>query len=78
MPEKFQNQFRVPTARLQNWDYGSNACYFVTICTQGHEHYFGEIVHGIVHLSEIGKIIETEWWKTFEIRRDMNLELGNR
>jgi REP element-mobilizing transposase RayT len=27
-------------------------------------------------LSKIGKIIETEWLKTFEMRPDMNLEMG--
>jgi putative transposase len=29
-----------------------------------------------MHLSEIGKIAETEWLKTFEMRRDMNLSMG--
>jgi len=34
MSDKFQNRYRIPSARLQNWDYGSNAAYFITICTQ--------------------------------------------
>lgn len=37
MTDKFQDKYRIPSARLQNWDYGSNAIYFVTICTQGRE-----------------------------------------
>ena len=76
MPEKFQQKYRVSSARLQHWNYGSNACYFVTVCTKNREHFFGEITNGIVLLSEIGKWIETEWLKTFEIRKDMNLQMG--
>ncbi|WP_303917520.1 hypothetical protein [Draconibacterium sediminis] len=46
MPDKFRNKYRISSARLQNWDYGRHAAYFVTICTQGREHYFGNIVDG--------------------------------
>ena len=80
--EKFQGKYRIPSARLQNWDYTSSGMYFVTICTKNREHYFGEIKepeiekeHSIMNLSEIGKIVETEWLKTSEMRPDMNLEL---
>ena len=75
MAEKFQNKYRIPSARLQNWDYGSNAMYFVTICTQNRECYFGDVVDGEMHLSEIGKIVEEEWLKTFEMRPDMCLQM---
>lgn len=44
MSNLYQNKYRIPSARLQNWDYGSNAMYFVTICTAHRECYFGEIV----------------------------------
>ena len=44
MSDKFQNQFRIPSARAQWWDYGWNAPYFVTICTAHRECYFGEII----------------------------------
>lgn len=73
MPEKFLNKYRIPSARLKNWDYGSNAMYFVTICTQNRECFFGDVVDGKMELSEIGKMVETEWLKTFELRPDMNL-----
>ena len=75
MSERFQDKYRIPSARLQNWDYGWNAMYFITICTQGREYYLGEIVDGKMILSEIGKIAEQEWIKIPEIRPDMNLEL---
>ncbi len=48
MSNKYQNKYRIPSARLQSWDYGSNAAYFVTICTKNRKHFFGEIVETIV------------------------------
>ena len=74
--DKFKNKYRIPSTRLQNWDYGWNAPYFVTICTKNRKHFFGEIVDGEIKLSEIGKIVETEWLKSFEMRPDMNLLMG--
>jgi hypothetical protein len=29
--DKYRNKYRNPSARLQSWDYGSNAAYFVTL-----------------------------------------------
>lgn len=75
MSDKFQNKYRIPTTRLQNWDYGSDALYFVTICTAHRECYFGNIVNREMVLSELGKTVDEEWLKTFELRRDMNLQM---
>ena len=77
MTEKFRNKYRVESTRLQNWDYGSNAAYFVTICTKNRIHYFGKIVDTQniaslnaerqnsasqqMQLSEIGKIANQNW-----------------
>ena len=63
MPDKFQNKYRISSARLQHWDYGSDALYFVTICTQNREHYFGEIDDGKMQLSETGKIAYRFWFE---------------
>jgi REP element-mobilizing transposase RayT len=63
MPDKFQNKYRISSARLQHWDYGSDALYFVTICTQNREHYFGEIADGKMQLSETGKIAHLFWFE---------------
>jgi REP element-mobilizing transposase RayT len=63
MSEKFRNKYRIPSSRLQNWDYGSNAIYFVTICTQGRNHFFGKIEKEEMILSEVGKIVENFWNK---------------
>ncbi len=74
--EKFQNKYRIESTRLKWWDYSWNAAYFVTICTRDRECYFGEIFNGEMTLSEIGKIVNAEWLKTFEMRPDMNLYRG--
>jgi len=63
MSDKFQNKYLISSARLKNWDYGSNAIYFVTICTQNREHYFGEIANGKMQLSETGKIAQRFWFE---------------
>ena len=43
MQNKFQNKYRIPSTRLQTWDYGTNCASFITICTQNREHFFGTI-----------------------------------
>ena len=59
--EKFQNKYRIPSARLQNWDYGSNGVYFITICTADRNHYFGEILEMQLNASEMGKLAQQYW-----------------
>lgn len=44
MAEKFKNKYRIPSNRLQGFDYGSDGAYFVTICTKNRSCYFGNIV----------------------------------
>lgn len=75
MTEKFQNKYRIPSARLKNWDYSTNGAYFITICTQNREHYFGEIVETQFIASEIGTMAEKYW---MEIPQHFPyIELGN-
>ncbi|MCK4813725.1 MAG: hypothetical protein KAT14_07300 [Candidatus Marinimicrobia bacterium] len=76
MSKKFQNKYRIESTRLQNWNYGWNADYFVTIKTKDRKPYFGKIVHGEMVLTKIGEIVQSEWLKTPDIRPDMNLKLG--
>lgn len=42
MPDKYQNKYRIKSARCPTWDYRSNAAYFITICTHNRLHYFGK------------------------------------
>jgi REP element-mobilizing transposase RayT len=76
MSKLFNNKYRIPSARLQNWNYANEAMYFVTICTKNRENYFGEIVDTILQPTKIGIIAHSEWHKSIEMRPDMNLELG--
>ena len=57
MTDKYKNKYRIESARLQTWDYGSNAAYFVTICAADRKHYFGEIDNVEMVLSKIGTTI---------------------
>jgi putative transposase len=72
-PVKFRNQYRITSARLQNWDYKWAAAYFITICTQNRECYFGNIENGKMQWSAIGIIADILW---HEIKNHvMNIEL---
>ncbi|MDR2886439.1 MAG: hypothetical protein LBV26_00290, partial [Bacteroidales bacterium] len=83
--DRYKDKYRIPTARLQGYVYGVNGCYYVTICTKNHIHYFGEIVKTdnvdtqciayLLQKTEIGEIAEKEWLKTVKLRPDMNLLL---
>ena len=75
MSELFKNKYRIPSARLQTWDYASAALYFVTICTRNRECFFGDIQNHEMVLNQLGKTVKTEWEKTPAERPDMNLEL---
>lgn len=61
MRNKFKNKYRISSARLQSWDYSNNGAYFITICTQNRNHFFGKIQNQEMHLSEIGKLAEKYW-----------------
>ena len=50
----FKNRFRIPSARAQ-WHHYNGGMYFVTICTAGREHFFGEITNSEMRLSAIGE-----------------------
>jgi putative transposase len=56
--DKFQNKYRIPSARLQQWDYGWNGAYFLTICTKKRAYFFGDIMQGAMKLSAIGQLAE--------------------
>jgi REP element-mobilizing transposase RayT len=73
---KYKNKYRIESHRLNGYDYGSSAIYFITICTKNRKHYFGNVVDGKMILSAIGRVVEGEWQKTFEMRPDMNLLMG--
>jgi len=59
--DKYKNKYRIASARAQWWDYGWNGAYFITICTQNREHFFGEINDGKMVLSSVGVIADILW-----------------
>lgn len=61
MEEKFQQRYRIRSARLPNWNYGWEGSYFITICTKHRHNFFGEVNIGKVKLNEDGKIAERYW-----------------
>lgn len=48
--------------------------YFITICTYKRECLFGEIKNEEIILNEIGHIVENEWLKTEEKRKNVKLD----
>ncbi|MEO7175581.1 MAG: transposase [Saprospiraceae bacterium] len=75
MAEKFQNRYRISSTRIQNWDYGWEAAYYVTIITKGRKCLFGEIVNSEMLLSDIGSVANSLWFDI--INHETNIELGD-
>jgi hypothetical protein len=50
--------------RLKGYDYTQPGGYFVTICAYQREEIFGEVVNGEMRLSSLGKIVQTEWFRS--------------
>lgn len=61
----YKNKYRSESTRLKGWDYSSAGAYFVTICTKNRIPYFGDIVDGIMVLSEPGKTARKCWQEIF-------------
>jgi REP element-mobilizing transposase RayT len=74
MSDKFQNKYRIASARLQKWDYAWAGAYFITICTHNRVHYFGEIENGKMILSNVGVLADVFWYELKN--RISNIELG--
>ena len=61
MPVKYKNKYRIPSARLQGYDYGKNGAYFITICTNERIHYFGDIISSSSE-TQNGNVSETQYF----------------
>jgi putative transposase len=66
MSDKFQEYYRIPSNWLQNWDYGSQGKYFITICTKYRKYFLGEIENNIFIPSPEGIIVSNIWNKISE------------
>jgi len=70
----FKERYRIESPRLSGKDYTDNGTYFVTICTRGGAHVFGEIQNGMMCLSELGTTIAKEWQHTEQLRYYVTLD----
>ncbi|WP_158730528.1 MULTISPECIES: transposase [unclassified Flavobacterium] len=76
--KKFQNKYRIPSARLQNWDYGENGAYFITICIDKMECLFGDVVSKLdVSNANVETLLIASLQDTIDEKCEMQLnELG--
>lgn len=71
--DKYKNKYRTKSHRLPHWDYSANALYFLTIVTQNRKCILGKIKNAEIVLSDIGKIVDDEFLKSFDIRNELFL-----
>jgi len=72
--EKSSHKLHRRSIRLPRFDYAQPNAYFVTICTVGRRCLFGSIIDSRMELNEVGRIVEEEWLRTIEIRREIVLD----
>ncbi|HHT9113265.1 MAG: transposase [Planctomycetes bacterium] len=60
--------------RLKGYDYSRAGAYFVTICAHNKECLFGDVVNGNLALNDFGRMVDSEWLKTAEIRKNVILD----
>ncbi|MFC4479736.1 hypothetical protein [Flavobacterium chungangensis] len=70
MTPLFKEKFKIDSHRLQNWDYSSEAVYFITIVTKDRKCIFGSVEEEKMILNENGKIVENELLKSIKIRKN--------
>ncbi len=63
MTDKYKNKYRISSIRLQNWNYGWEGAYFITICTQNRKYFFGNIVNKYMELSPVGVLANLFWYE---------------
>ncbi len=61
--------------RLKGYDYSRSGWYFVTIVTYDRQNLFGRVANGEMKLNNAGGIVKTEWLKTREIRKNIELDV---
>jgi len=76
MENRYLGKYLNKTMRLSNVDYGGRNDYFITLVVQHRIPAFGEIIDENMILSELGEVAWQEWIKTAELRKSMNISLG--
>ena len=60
--------------RLRHYDYSRAGAYFITVCTDGRELLFGEVIDDEVKLNALGRIAAEEWLKSAQVRTEIELD----
>jgi len=66
MPELYKNKYRIKSTRLQEYNYGQDGLYFVTICTKECQCFFGKIVNEKMILNQLGEMADKYWKEIVE------------
>jgi putative transposase len=69
--EKYKDKYRIPSARKPFRYYDEDDLYYITICTFEQKTILGHIEGCSMILSTTGKIVDEEWNKSFEIRKEL-------
>ena len=64
----FKDKYKTNSNRLKDWDFSSEAIYFLTIVSEKRECIFGHIENDKMILNTSGQIIKNELFKSVEIR----------
>ena len=64
---------RKPSNRLPGYDYCQPGAYFITICTHKMHNLFGAVDENRVVLNALGKIVESEWYRTAKLRANIEI-----
>ena len=65
---------RKKSLRLENYSYSNLGAYYITICSYKRINIFGEINKGLMHLNDLGKIIQDCWLQIPENYKDVKLD----
>jgi len=69
----YKSRYRIESTRLEGYIYSSPGEYFVTICTQGHKCFYGDITGEEMHMNESGIIAKNNWEEIS--KRYLNVQL---
>ena len=67
--------YRRRSIRLPEVDYSAEGGYFITLVAFQREQLFGEIVDGVMRLSDYGRIAREEWQRSAIIRKEIELDM---
>jgi putative transposase len=59
--------------RLPGYDYRQAGAYFITLVAQDRACLFGEVIDGEMRVNEYGIIVQEEWFRSADIRREIRL-----